>query len=36
MDADVYGPSIPHLLGLDERPSAVNNRLQPIIADACP
>lgn len=36
MDADVYGPSIPHLLGLDERPSAVNNRLQPIMADGMP
>ena len=22
MDADVYGPSIPHLLGVDERPEA--------------
>jgi ATP-binding protein involved in chromosome partitioning len=26
----VYGPSIPHLLGLKERPQLVNNRLQPI------
>ncbi len=33
MDADVYGPSIPHLLGVDERPTAVENRLQPIEAD---
>ena len=33
MDADVYGPSVPHLLGLDERPSAVENRLQPIDSD---
>lgn len=30
MDADVYGPSVPHLLGVDERPTAVNQRLQPI------
>lgn len=30
MDADVYGPSVPHLLGVDERPTAVGNRLQPI------
>jgi ATP-binding protein involved in chromosome partitioning len=30
MDADVYGPSIPHLLGLSERPQLVNNRLQPV------
>ena len=36
MDADVYGPSIPHLLGVDERPSAVENRLQPILADGMP
>ncbi len=30
MDADVYGPSIPHLLGSSERPVMVNNRIQPI------
>jgi ATP-binding protein involved in chromosome partitioning len=33
LDADVYGPSVPHLLGIDERPQAVNNRLQPIQKD---
>ncbi|MCG8450852.1 MAG: Mrp/NBP35 family ATP-binding protein, partial [Pirellulales bacterium] len=33
MDADVYGPSIPHLLGVDEKPTAVENRLQPILAE---
>jgi ATP-binding protein involved in chromosome partitioning len=33
MDADVYGPSIPHLLGVNERPTQVANRLQPIVAD---
>ncbi len=33
MDADVYGPSIPHLLGVEGRPTAVENRLQPIEAD---
>ncbi|MCH2115843.1 MAG: Mrp/NBP35 family ATP-binding protein [Pirellulales bacterium] len=33
MDADVYGPSIPHLLGVDEKPTATQNRLQPIDAD---
>jgi ATP-binding protein involved in chromosome partitioning len=32
MDADVYGPSIPHLLGVNERPTTANNRLQPILA----
>jgi len=33
MDADVYGPSIPHLLGVNERPTAVENRLQPVESD---
>jgi ATP-binding protein involved in chromosome partitioning len=33
MDADVYGPSIPHLLGVNERPFLQNNRLQPVIKD---
>ncbi|HVT26897.1 MAG TPA: Mrp/NBP35 family ATP-binding protein, partial [Lacipirellulaceae bacterium] len=33
MDADVYGPSIPHLLGVHERPHLENNRLQPVIKD---
>jgi ATP-binding protein involved in chromosome partitioning len=33
MDADVYGPSIPHLLGTNERPHLVDNRLQPIVKD---
>lgn len=33
LDADVYGPSIPHLLGVNERPHAVNNRLQPVVKD---
>ncbi len=33
MDADVYGPSIPHLLGVDERPTAVEKKLQPVVAD---
>jgi ATP-binding protein involved in chromosome partitioning len=36
MDADVYGPSIPHLLGLSGRPTTENNRLQPIMADGMP
>lgn len=30
MDADVYGPSIPHLLGLDGRPEIVDGKIQPI------
>lgn len=33
MDADVYGPSIPHLLGVNRRPDVVENRIQPI--EAC-
>jgi len=34
MDADVYGPSIPHLLGVNEKPTAsAERRLQPIDAD---
>jgi ATP-binding protein involved in chromosome partitioning len=34
MDADVYGPSIPHLLGVHEKPTAsAEKRLQPIDAD---
>jgi len=33
MDADVYGPSIPHLLGVNERPQLDNGRLQPIVKD---
>jgi ATP-binding protein involved in chromosome partitioning len=30
MDADVYGPSIPHLLGVNRRPEVIENRIQPI------
>ncbi len=33
MDADVYGPSIPHLIGSTGRPYVVNERLQPVHAD---
>ena len=33
MDADVYGPSIPHLLGVQERPTLVEGRLQPVTKD---
>lgn len=33
MDADVYGPSIPHLLGVSERPRVESQRLQPIVKD---
>ncbi len=30
LDADLYGPSIPHLLGSQERPVLVDERIQPI------
>ena len=36
MDADVYGPSIPHLLGAEGRPEMVENRIQPIHAAGIP
>ncbi len=30
LDADVYGPSIPHLLGTTERPRIVGDRIEPV------
>ncbi len=36
MDADVYGPSIPHLLGLSGRPEVVNGKIQPIYFQQIP
>jgi ATP-binding protein involved in chromosome partitioning len=33
MDADVYGPSIPHLLGVNRRPEVNEGRIQPIVVD---
>jgi ATP-binding protein involved in chromosome partitioning len=33
MDADVYGPSIPHLVGASGRPAALGERIQPIVTD---
>jgi ATP-binding protein involved in chromosome partitioning len=33
MDADVYGPSIPHLVGATGRPMAKGDRIQPIEAN---
>ena len=32
MDADVYGPSIPHLLGVNQRPEVHEKRIAPIMA----
>lgn len=36
MDADVYGPSVPHLLGLSGRPEVVNGKIQPIYSGTIP
>ena len=33
MDADVYGPSIPHLLGLSGRPEIIDKKIQPNFKD---
>jgi ATP-binding protein involved in chromosome partitioning len=33
LDADVYGPSVPHLLGATDRPYVENGRLQPVKKD---
>ena len=33
MDADVYGPSIPHLLGSTGRPQLAGGRIQPVKVD---
>ncbi|GIW96921.1 MAG: iron-sulfur cluster carrier protein [Pirellulaceae bacterium] len=36
MDADVYGPSLPHLLGISGRPEVVNGKIQPIYFEQIP
>lgn len=36
MDADVYGPSIPQLLGVTGRPQVSDNKLQPITKEGMP
>ena len=33
LDADVYGPSVPHLLGLSGRPQVENGKIQPQFLD---
>jgi ATP-binding protein involved in chromosome partitioning len=33
MDADVYGPSIPHLVGVNQRPEIVDKKIKPIEVD---
>jgi ATP-binding protein involved in chromosome partitioning len=30
LDADIYGPSVPRLFGLNEKPEAKDNKLQPL------
>jgi ATP-binding protein involved in chromosome partitioning len=32
MDADIYGPNIPRMMGVDEPPPIVNNRIMPLQA----
>jgi len=32
MDADLYGPSIPHLFGIHELPQMIDDRIQPVVA----
>lgn len=36
MDADVYGPSVPHLIGVSGRPEVVDNKIQPIDLEGMP
>ncbi|MCE5267961.1 MAG: Mrp/NBP35 family ATP-binding protein [Planctomycetaceae bacterium] len=33
MDADLYGPSIPHLFGCHEQPQMVGDKILPVMAD---
>jgi ATP-binding protein involved in chromosome partitioning len=33
VDADLYGPSIPHLIGASERPQIIGDRIQPVVVD---
>ena len=32
MDADIYGPNVPRMMGIDETPPVVNDRIQPLAA----
>ncbi len=36
MDADVYGPSVPHLLGLSGRPEIHEGKIKPIMSETMP
>ena len=31
LDADIYGPNIPMMMGVNERPHSLNNRIQPVM-----
>ncbi len=32
MDADIYGPNIPRMMGVDEAPPVANDKIQPLVA----
>lgn len=32
MDADIYGPNIPRMMGVDEAPPVVDDKIQPLVA----
>ncbi|MCS7238412.1 MAG: Mrp/NBP35 family ATP-binding protein [Thermoguttaceae bacterium] len=36
LDADVFGPSIPHLLGASDRPTVVDNKIIPVLVNDVP
>jgi len=36
LDADIYGPSVPVLLGIKDRPTVVQQRIQPVEAGGIP
>lgn len=36
LDADVYGPSIPHLLGVQGQPEMIDKRIRPVYCDGMP
>ncbi|MFY9795134.1 MAG: Mrp/NBP35 family ATP-binding protein [Candidatus Nitrosopolaris sp.] len=33
LDADIYGPSVPLMLGLTQTPAVTNNKIQPAVSD---
>jgi ATP-binding protein involved in chromosome partitioning len=33
LDADVYGPSVPLMLGITGTPEVINNKIQPVVSD---